>query len=341
MKLTATGHRPGSIMTEFTPASIEEIEKLLKEMPNKTCALDTISAWIDKQCFKELAPSMRNIVNTSLSTGDFPDSLKLAYVTPIIKKPNLDKNILKNYRPVSNITIISKVIEKVVSQRLRDYLNSSNLDTKFQSAYKKEHSTETTLLEVLYDALRAADAKQPTLLVLLDLSAAFDTIDHELLLSILDYRFGINGAALQWLRSYLTGRMQSVFIDGVSSPVSSLQFGVPQGSVLGPLLFTLYTSPVADIAECYDIKYHLYAEDTQIYILLDADGQVQKKLVEDCVRDISKWMAVNKLKLNCDKTDVILLGSHRLLKDIDTRISIIIDNCKVTLSNHVKNLGCI
>ncbi|GFR85285.1 reverse transcriptase-like protein [Elysia marginata] len=86
MKVTATGHRPGSIMTEFTPASIEEIEKVLKEMPNKTCALDTIPAWIYKQCFKELAPSMRDIVNTSLSTGDFPDSLKLAYVTPIIKK---------------------------------------------------------------------------------------------------------------------------------------------------------------------------------------------------------------------------------------------------------------
>ncbi|GFS23465.1 reverse transcriptase [Elysia marginata] len=126
--------------------------------------------------------------------------------------------------------------------------------------------------------------------------------------------------------------MQSVFIDGVSSLVSSLQFGVPQGSVLGPLLFTLYTSPVADIAECYDLKYHLYADDTQIYIYIspDADGQVQKKLVENCVRDISKWMAVNKLKLNCDKTDVILLGSQRLLKDIDTRLSIIIDSCKVT-----------
>ncbi|GFR97234.1 reverse transcriptase-like protein [Elysia marginata] len=150
------------------------------------------------------------------------------------------------------VTIKNKVnvIEKVVSQRLRDYLKSSNLDTKFQSAYRKDHSTETTLLKVLNDALRAADAKQLTLLVLLDLSAAFDTIDHELLLSRLDCRFGINGAALQWLRSYLTGGMQSVLIDGVSSPVSSLQFGVPQGSVLGPLLFTLYTSPVADIAEC-------------------------------------------------------------------------------------------
>ncbi|GFR81546.1 reverse transcriptase [Elysia marginata] len=224
---------------------------------------------------------------------------------------------------------------RLEDSRLRDYLKSSNLDTKFQSAYKKDHNTETTLLKVLNDALRAADAKQPTLLVLLDLSAAFDTIDHELLLSILelDYRFGINGAAIQWLRSYLTGRMQSVFIDGVSSPVSSLQFGVPQGSVLGPLLFTLYTSPVADIADCYDVKYHLYADDTQFYISLDADGQVQKKLVKDCVRDISKWMAVNKLKLNCDKTDVILLGSHRLLKDIDTRLGIIIDNCKVSSGN--------
>ncbi|GFR67397.1 RNA-directed DNA polymerase from mobile element jockey [Elysia marginata] len=161
MKVTATGHRPGSRMTEFTPASIEEIEKLFKGMPNKTCALDTIPAWIYKQRFKELAPYMRNIFNTSLFTGDFPDSLKLAYVTPIIKKPNLDKNILKNYRPVSNITIIPKVIEKVVSERLRDYLNSSNLDTKFQSAYKKDHSTESTLLKVLNDTLRAADAKQP------------------------------------------------------------------------------------------------------------------------------------------------------------------------------------
>ena len=174
--------------------------------------------------------------NLSLKNGIFPTQFKKAIVRPLIKKSTLDKNILKNYRPVSNLSFISKITEKNVASRFKKHL----LNEPKQSAYRSYHSTETALISVTNDIMCAVDQKKAVVLVLLDLSAAFDTIDHSILLNRLHKRYGITGTALSWFETYLTDRCQVIQLNGESSDEMRHQFDVPQGSVLGPLLFTSY-----------------------------------------------------------------------------------------------------
>ncbi|WP_419629894.1 RNA-directed DNA polymerase, partial [Thiolapillus sp.] len=166
---------------------------------------------------------------------------------PLLKKASLDPNNLKNFRPVSNLSFMSKVTEKVVLQQLLAYLTEHKLICPSQSAYRPHHSTETALLKITNDILLALDSGNVSLLTLLDLSAAFDTIDHCILLDRLQHMYGISGTALSWFSSYLTNRTQSVIVNDHISQVSSLSYGVPQGSVLGPILFILYTKPLSDL----------------------------------------------------------------------------------------------
>ncbi|KAK3743825.1 hypothetical protein RRG08_043556 [Elysia crispata] len=185
--------------------------------------------------------------------------------------------------------------------------------------FPKTLSTETALLRVANDILRYIDNKKSVLLILLDLSAAFDTIDHDILLARAHSRFGIDGKALYWLNAYLKNRTQTVSIDNNKATPSPLKYGVPQGSVLGPLLFTMYTAPVADIAERHGVNYHLYADDTQLYVPLDntlETASYQKESIEKCVVEIADWMNSNKLK----KTEPIIDTSiiiARLAQDRD------------------------
>ena len=186
-----------------------------------------------------------------------PKSLKTALIRPLLKKTGLDSDILKNYRPVSNLTFISKVIEKVISGRLNDHLINNSL-------FRDEHSTETALIKVQNDILSALDTGSSAILLMLDLSAAFDTIDNDILLSRVCNVYGITGNALDWFRSYLTGRKHRVVIEDSLSVDQELDIGVPQGSVLGPRIYCMYTKPVSDI-----IQRHSYADDTQLYMTMD------------------------------------------------------------------------
>ena len=162
--------------------------------------------------------------------------------------------------------MVSKVVEKAVAVQLTNYVMTQHLDVMFQSAYKTYHSTETALIKVQNDILCAIDNNKSVLLLLLDLSAAFDTVNHSTLLSRLSERFGVKGNALVWFESYLTSREQFVHVDGCKSTLRHVRCGVPQGSVLGPLLYVLYTSPIADIINLHNLHYHLYADDTQLYV---------------------------------------------------------------------------
>ena len=186
-----------------------------------------------------------------------------------------------------------------------------HLDEMFQSAYKNFHSTETALVRVQNDTLCAIDNNESVILLLLDLSAAFDTVDHSILLSRLRDCFGVNGAAVAWFESYLTSRTQFVRVNDCRSTQRSLERGVPQGSVLGPLL--LYTLPIADIIKFHKLQYHLYADDTQLYIPFRTDCSydlsLAKRRVEWCVNDIHGWMVNNGLKLNQDKTELVFISS--------------------------------
>ena len=175
---------------------------------------------------------------------------------------SLDPGELKTYRPVSNLTFVSKIVEKLISEQLIEYLRVNNLMPRLQSAYRRHHSTETALLRVMSDLLHAADNRRVSLLGLLDLSAAFDCVDHDILLQRLRTAFGINGLALEWVRSFFVQRTQRVNFGGRLSSIGYLICGVPQGSVLGPLLFLLYTAELFNIvAEC-GLSAHTYADNT-------------------------------------------------------------------------------
>ena len=213
---------------------------------------------------------------------------------------------------------------------------------KLQSAYKQFHSTETALIRVQNDILTNLDNKRGVILVLLDLSAAFDTIDHDTLLHQLQHRLGISGTALQWFQSYLSGRTQSVSVESVCSTPTPLRYGVPQGSVLGPLLYTIYTLPLGDILREAGIFYHLYADDTQLYMSFsctDPSSQLScLESMQQCVTQIKLWMQTNKLKLNDDKTEIMFLTSryyHNLIKLSDFTI----ENLKLEPATSVRNIA--
>ena len=209
-----------------------------------------------------LLPVITKIVNMSLDTATVPKSLKIATVSPLLKKPDADHNQFANFRPVSNLSLVSKINEKSVAVQLTDYITKHHLGEMFQSAYKVFHSTETALVKVQNDILRAVDTNNSIVLLLLDLSAAFDTVDHSILLSRLEQRFGVKGKVIQWIKSYLMDREQFVQIENCKSTLRKLVHGVPQGSVLRRLLYVLYTSPIADITKSCGLQYHLYADDT-------------------------------------------------------------------------------
>lgn len=260
-------------------------------------------------------------------------------VIPLLKKLNLLLEELKNYRPVSNLSFLSKVIERVVAKRTLTHMDLHNLHELLQSSYKCFHSCETALIKVKDDILRAIDEQRCVLLVLLDLSAAFDTVDHKKLLNVLADKIGLGGSALEWFASYLSARTQSVIIDGCESDAWNLLFGVPQGSVLGPILFVIYTSPLGDIMRNHGISFHLYADDTQLYMSFEVNEHEDVfKRMEKCITEIRIWMANSFLKLNDSKTEVIIFGTKHKLMQLPNLALHIGDNI-IKPSESARNIG--
>ena len=324
----------------FHPTTLNEIRQIVFSSPSKQCLLDIIPTDILKQCFDVLGPVITELVNLSLSAGMFPSSFAKAVVRPLLKKSSLPSNDFSNYRPISNLNFISKITERVILKRINSHLSLHNLLLPYQSAYRKFHSTETALLAVHNHILSAMDRGNVTALILLDLSAAFDTIDHKILFHRLENWFGITGTALQWFRSYLQNRTQSVYCNGVCSEPCNMNFGVPQGSVLGPLLFTLYTTPLGSLLSDFSIDYHFYADDTQLFISFD-DKTSSSSLenLSSCLHKTQSWMYSNKLSLNPSKTEFLLLGTPHSLDKFDNINSVKFDNTLITQSNSARNLG--
>jgi hypothetical protein len=202
---------------------------------------------------------------------------------------------------------MSKIIEHLFMSRLVDHVKQSPNYNCLQSAYRRGHSTETALLKLLNDIYCAADNGLRTALIQLDLSAAFDTIDINTLLRRLRYAFGISGPALNWIASYTSGRKQSVRVGQQQSSDIKLEHGVPQGSVLGPLLFTLYVSSVAHVIGSFGVNHAQYTDDTQLYIALK-DGNTQSTLTS-CISAVHHWLDLNGLAMNPDKTEAIVIGT--------------------------------
>ena len=261
-------------LDELTPVTVDEVNKLIGSAPCKTCQLDPAPTWLIKDNSGLLAPFIALLFDKSLATGRFPSGFKNAVVRPLLKKPDLDASQPKNYRPVSNLPFLSKLLERVVHNRLQAFLDSNDLLPRSQSAYRQFHSTETAVTKVYNDMLLAADNGQVTALCLLDLSAAFDTVDHDLLMLRLERQFGIHGVALEWFRSYLHGRSYRVIYGGSTSAMVYVVCSVPQGSVLGPRLFIMYTADLSEVVKKHDVNIHAFADDTQFYrhCLTDRNG---------------------------------------------------------------------
>ena len=325
-----------SVFKPVTPAFVKNI--ILSSAP-KSCDLDPIPSSLLICHIDSIIGSITDIINVSLSTGEVPSSFKHALVSPLLKKANLDPEILKNYRPVSNLSFISKILEKVVCHQINEHLYSNDLLERNQSAYRKKHNTETAILKIFNDLLMASDDKLISILVLLDLSAAFDTIDHRILLNRLNETFGFDGVVLKWFKSYLFNRTQSVIIDGSTSSPQTIQFGVPQGSVLGPILYTLYTTPLGSLIRSHNIDFHMYADDTQLYLsAAPTDLPMLVDKIEKCLLDVKDWMLINKLKLNDDKTEAILINPKSFTVDISC---IRIGTEEINFNESAKNLGVI
>ena len=227
--------------TAFNLVTLNNVHQLIKKLPNKSCSSDPIPTSVLKSWFDTLLIPLVLIINTSLQTAVFPKLLKQSLNTPLIKNSSLEVNELSNYRPIANLPFLSKVIERVAYAQLDLFLTTNSLYPKMQSAYRRFHSTETALIKLFNDITCSLDAGEEVALVCVDLSSAFDTVDHGFLIERLKVRFGFSGKVMVWVESYLSSREQVVNINGACSDSIAMRWGVPQGSVLGPLLF-IYTS---------------------------------------------------------------------------------------------------
>ena len=271
------------------------------------------------------------------------EGVKDSVIIPLLKKSGIDPDLLKNYRPVTNEVYISKLTEKVIAKRLFQHMSHNNLHSKYQHGYKAFHGTETLLLKLVDDVLIGFDSNHATILLLIDLSAAFDTVDINLLLDILENDIGIKGTALQWFSSFLTGRTQRVQIDNSLSGILPVLFGVPQGSVLGPVLFNIYSSSLSLAINSSGFRTSGYADDNNAYesfaltFQLNIISQQLPKLL-DLIHD---WMNLFFLKMNPDKTEIIMLLPQQL-KDVHTINGCIFsDGSCIRFAKFVRNLGYI
>ena len=212
---------------------------------------------------------------------------------------------------MSNLSFLGKLIERAACNQIVDLVSSTGNIENNQSAYRVGHNTESALLKAKSDLLHALDKQEVKCLVLLDFSAVFDTVDHDLLLNRLHFRYGFHKIILNWISSYLRLRTQQVLIgDNTFSDPIHLKCGVPQGCVFGPILFTLFTAPLGDVCKKHGINFQSYADDQQNYLSFKPNNPTSHKTckvsLEACISDMQKWMRTNKLKLNDDKTEVML-----------------------------------
>ena len=296
-------------LCSFTALSSSDVLKILMKSPSTTCRLDPLPTQLLKQLADVLIGILTFIVNASMVSGEMPDELKISIIRPLLKKPSLDSQALSNYRPVANLSFLSKVIERAVLSQLQAHLDKSQFIDVYQSAYRKHHSTETALVRVNDDLLKALDCGDMGVLMLLDLSAAFDTIDHAILRRRLA-EVNIAGSALELIMSFTTCRTQFVAVNHVESNPVNVKYGVPQGSVLGPILFSLYMLPLGRLIRSHGIQHHMYADDTQLYLTFkETEMNTATTSLRQCTESLRNWMSHNFLKLNTNKTELLYVRS--------------------------------
>ena len=316
----------------FKPISPVDILSIVKGLKNsKTCGHDDLNSFVLKKIIHYIVDPLCYIFNMSLNFGKYPQSFKLAKVIPVFKKGN--RNQCNNYRPISILPCISKILERVVYNQIYDFLTKHNIINSSQYGFRKGHSTDLAILD-LYDRITLALSKKQYIVgVFLDLSKAFDTLNHPILLYKLA-QYGIRGTPLAWFSDYLSNRKQYTEFDSHQSEVLNMQCGVPQGSILGPLLFLLYINDIVNASPI--LSYILFADDTT---LLYADRNLDNvfSVLNNELPKLISWIRVNKLSLNVDKSNYILFHCNN--KPIDLNYIILLNNVELEQKSCIKFLG--
>ena len=308
------------------------LEELFKLNARKSTGLDAISARFLKDGARQLSGPLAYIINLSITTSTFPDDMKIARVRPLFKKK--DKTDVCNYRPISILSVVSKILEKAVLVQVEKYFIAHNVLYEFQSGFRHNFSTETCLIHLLDFIRTEISYGRYVGMVLLDLQKAFDTVNHDILLNKL-HAMGFNDTCQKWFKSYLTHRYQIVSIDNVMSDLLEVKCGVPQGSILGPLLFMCYINDMCiSIREC---KLLLYADDSVLAFSHVNPKEIENKLSSELI-NCNQWLVDNKLSLHTGKTDSILFSTKRKGAKYKN-FKVMCNNTEIIQRNTIKYLG--
>ena len=306
---------------------------------NKSAGHDDVGNFIVKHVVKEIAQPLTSIFNLSISTGIVPDNLKIAKVIPIYKKG--DAEVFSNYRPVSVLPCFSKILERLVFNRCMEYIDHHNILNQKQFGFRANHSTSMAIIQLVDNINNAVEKNENTIGIFLDLSKAFDTIDHNILLHKLNH-YGFRGIVHDWFKNYLNNRKQYVNYNSKKSLLKNIICGVPQGSILGPLLFILYINDIINTSSI--LEFILFADDTTIvYSHQDISSQIT--MINKELEEINNWFKANKLSVNASKTNCMLLGTRQMISKIDNHASqqqevdIILDDKKLERVTKTKFLG--
>ena len=320
---------------KFSPIPVDNFVSTLRGLKaNKTTGLDKIPPKILKLSARIVAPSLTYIFNLSLATGIYIDDWKRARVTPIFKSG--DRRQCANYRPISILPVVSKVFEKEVFRQVYGYPTDNCMLSKFQSGFRPKHCTVTALIQMCDEWLENMDNGKVNGVVFLDIKKAFDSINHGILLNKMKKCFGISSIELKWFESYLFNREQQCSINEQLSSKKTITCGVPQGSILGPLLFLLY---INDLPECLrSTTPCMYADDTQIFSSSYDANELVVKLNSDLAR-VRNWLIENKLQMHPSKSKLMFIGSSYNLKIKNTEQPVVVNNTPVSRTDTHKCLG--
>ena len=311
--------------------SIEEITDIIAALPKKSIGPHSIPINFLKIVADLVAIPLCRIINLSFSQGIFPELLKISKVIALFKGGSTEE--VNNYRPISLLPIFDKIIEKIMHKQLYAFLEEHNILFKNQFGFRKKCSTAHSLIEITEKIKESIDSSKFGCGIFIDLKKAFDTVNHQILLRKLEH-YGIRGSILKWFESYLADRKQYVFYNGTSSDVKAITCGVPQGSVLGPLLFLLYINDLPNISN--KLQFFLFADDTNIYYESN-DLKFLEKTVNKELKKLSVWLNVNRLALNVSKTNFVIFRSCQKIPDHN--VTLLMNNKALEQKDHVKYLG--